>query len=61
MTTHEGLDEQIALVEEAVLSFQADNPGLMDLLETLGISIDEYERIVTGTDGLEFQTSNSSA
>ena len=61
MNIREELDGQIAFVGEAVSSFEAENPGLVELMETLGISIDEYEKIVTGTDAWGFETSNSSA
>ena len=55
------LSTQIAFVDTVISDFEADNPALASLMETLGISIDEYERIVSGMDGFEFVTSSTSA
>ena len=58
-TQHDGLDEQIARVEAVVSEFEQNNPELVEAMESLGMSIDEYERIVTGMNGLIIETSSS--
>ncbi len=55
----DGHDEQIARVEAVVSAFEQNNPELVEAIETLGMTIDEYERIVSGMAGLDFETSSS--
>ncbi len=58
-TQRDGLDEQIARVDAVVVAFEQNNPELVEVIETLGMTIDEYERIVSGMAGLDFETSSS--
>ena len=61
MSNRDLLDEQIANVESAVAQFETENPALIELMEMLGITIDEYERIASGIAAPGFERSNSSA
>ena len=58
-TQRDGLDEQIARVEAVVSEFELNNPEIVEAMETLGMSIDEYERIVSGMNGAVIETSSS--
>ena len=39
--------------------FNQENPELAEAIQTLGMTVDEYERIVTESRSIEIQTSNS--
>ena len=58
-TQRDGLDEQIARVEAVVSEFEQNNPEIVEAMESVGMSIDEYERIVSGMTDLYIETSSS--
>lgn len=58
-TQRDGLDEKIARVEAVVSEFEQNNPEIFEAMESLGMSIEEYERIVSGMNGLTIETSSS--
>ena len=43
------LDGRIASVEGAMEAFERDNPNVAQAMKTVGLSIDEYERIIAMT------------
>ena len=58
-TQRDSLDEQIARVEAVVSEFEQNNPEIVEAMESVGMSIDEYERIVSGMNGVIIETSSS--
>ncbi len=60
MSERTKLIEQISFVDDVISEFEIENPELASLMNTLGFSIDEYERIASGMDGFEFVTSSTS-
>ena len=60
MSDRTELNDQISFVDDVISEFEIENPELASLMNTLGFSIDEYERIASGMDGFEFVTSSTS-
>ena len=60
-TKRDGLDEHLAHVEAVVSAFEQDNPELADAIETIGMSIDEYERLVAEAQGVQVDTASNTA
>ena len=60
-TKRDDLDKNIAYVEGAFATFEKDNPWLAEAIETLGMTIDEYDRIMSEMPRFEIETSNSSS
>ena len=46
-------------LEEKMIQFEQDNPELSEAIHTLGMTINDYERILTESRSVEIQTSNS--
>ena len=47
--TEDSLDGRIASVKDAMEAFERDNPNVAQAMKTVGLSIDEYERIIAMT------------
>jgi len=60
-TKRDDLDKNLAYVESVVAIFEKDNPELAEAIETLGMTIDEYERIMSEMPGFEIETSSTTS
>ena len=58
-TSKRRLDQQISEVEELISEFERENPGVVEAMETIGLTTDEYERMVSGMTDSEIQTSST--
>ena len=48
--TEDTLTRQMASVENAMEAFERENPNVAQAMKTVGMSIDEYDRIVAMAD-----------
>jgi len=51
--------EQVARLEEAMSSFEQENPELSEAIRVLGMSIDEYEQILADSTAQDIVTTSN--
>ena len=60
MTEDDSTDDSIVQNLQALMvQFELDNPELSKAIQTLGMTVDYYERILTESKNIEIRTSNS--
>ena len=58
-TPNEQLDQRIAEVEKLMSNFEQENPGVLEALEMIGVTVDEYEWLISGMTGFDIETSSN--
>lgn len=60
MTEGDSTDDSIVdNLEALMIQFEMDNPELSKAIQTLGMTVNDYERILTESRNMEIRTSNS--